>query len=151
MILGAACLVDFVGGRINSVHCVHAYTALETCCRLLAQHTLHLNLLDQVVGGLMHVGEAVYLLAGDVGGSDHQICVLRILCCLVGCCEGVQGRADYRIVYRILYLLAEHPQIEVQLAQGLNILFFGHHSDQNPFSSRLSLKYIFKRKSTCFM
>ncbi len=134
VILGAACLVDLIGGGIDGVHCVHADTSLEAGCGLLAEHTLHLNLLDEVVGGLMHMGETVDLLAGQVGGSNHQILVLRILSSLVRSGKGVQGRADNRIVYRILDLLTEHPQVEVELAKGLNVLFFGHHSDQNPFS-----------------
>ena len=127
VVLGAASLVDLVGGGEYSVHSVHAYAALEAGCSLLTEQTLHLNLLDQVVGGLMHVGEAVDLLAGDVGGSSHQILILRVLSQLVGSGEGVQGRTDNRVVNRILYLLAEHIQIEVQLAQGLNVLVFGHH------------------------
>lgn len=102
-------------------------TQLEAGCSLLTEQTLHLNLLDQVVGGLMHVGKAVDLLAGDVGGSSHQILILRVLSQLVGSGEGVQGRTDNRIVNRILYLLTEHIQVEVQLAQGLNVLVFGHH------------------------
>ena len=127
MVLGAASLVDLVGGGEYSVHSVHAYAALEAGCSLLTEQTLHLNLLDQVVSGLMHVGEAVDLLAGDVGGSSHQILILRVLSQLVGSGEGVQGRTDNRVVNRILYLLAEHIQVEVQLAQGLNVLVFGHH------------------------
>ena len=127
VVLGAASLVDLVGGGEYSVHSVHAYAALEAGCSLLTEQTLHLNLLDQVVGRLMHVGEAVDLLAGDVGGSSHQILILRVLSQLVGSGEGVQGRTDNRVVNRILYLLAEHIQVEVQLAQGLNVLVFGHH------------------------
>ena len=71
VVLGAACLVDLVGGGENSVHSVHAYAALEACCGLLAEQTLHLDLLDQVIGRLMHVGESGDLLAGAVIRSSY--------------------------------------------------------------------------------
>ena len=133
MVLGAASLVDLVGGGEYSVHSVHAYAALEACCGLLAEQTLHLDLLDEVVGGLMHVGESVDLLAGDVGSSGHQIFVLRVLSQLVGSGEGVERRADNRVVNRVLDLLAEHIKVQMQLAKRLNILLFGHHSVWYPF------------------
>ena len=133
VVLGAASLVDLVGGGEYSVHSVHAYAALEACCGLLAEQTLHLDLLDQVIGRLMHVGEAVDLLAGDVGGSGHQIFILRILSQLIGSGEGVQRRTDNRVINRVLNLLAEHVKVQMQLAKRLNILLFGHHSVWYPF------------------
>ena len=133
VVLGAACLVDLVGGGENSVHSVHAYAALEACCGLLAEQTLHLDLLDQVIGRLMHVGEAVDLLAGDVGGSGHQIFILRILSQLIGSGKGVQRRTDNRVINRVLDLFAEHVKVQMQLAKRLNILLFGHHSVWYPF------------------
>ena len=133
VVLGAASLVDLVGGGEYSVHSVHAYAALEAGCGLLTEQTLHLNLLDQVVGGLMHVGEAVDLLAGDVGSSGHQIFILRILSQLVGSGEGIQRRTDHRVINRVLNLLAEHVKVQMQLAKRLNILLFGHHSVWYPF------------------
>ena len=133
VVLGAASLVNLVGGGEYSVHSVHAYAALEACCGLLAEQTLHLDLLDEVIGGLMHVGESVDLLAGDVGSSGHQIFVLRVLCQLVGSGEGVERRADNRVVNRVLDLLAEHVKVQMQLAKRLNILLFGHHSVWYPF------------------
>ena len=71
MVLGAAGLVDLISRGENGVHCVHTNAALEAGCGLLAEQALHLDLLDQVVGRLVHVGEAVDLLAGDVAGRGH--------------------------------------------------------------------------------
>ena len=76
----------------------------------------------------MHVGEAVDLLAGDVRSSGHQVLVLGVLSQLVGSSEGVERGTDYRVIDRIFDLLAEHPEVEVQLAQGFNVLVLGHHN-----------------------
>ena len=127
MVLGAACLVGLIGSGINSICCVHAYTALEAGCSLLTQQTLHLNLLNQIIGGLVQMGKAVYLLTGQVGGCGHQILILRILCQLIGSGKGVQGRTDNRIIHYVLNLLAHAIQIQIQLAQGFDVLFFCHH------------------------
>ena len=133
MVLGAAGFVSLICSREHRVHRVHAHAALEACGGLLAEQALHLDLLDQVVGGLVHMGEAVDLLAGDVGSRSHKVFVLRVLRELIGCGKGIERGTDYRVVDRVFDLLAEHPQVEVQLAQALNILGFGHHSDRFPF------------------
>ena len=128
VVLGAACFIGFIGGGVHSICCVHADTALETSCGLLTKQTLHLYLLNQVIGGLMQMGKTVYLVAGQVGGCSHQIFILRILCQLIGCCERIQGRTNNRIVYHVFYSLAEAIQLQMQLAQRFDVLFFGHHN-----------------------
>ena len=127
MVLGAARFIGLERSRINGVCRVHADTALEARCGLLTEQTLHLYLLNQVVRGLMQVGEAVYLLARQVGGRGHQILVLRILCQRVGRRKRVQRRTNDRVVHYVLDLLAEAVQIEVQLSQGFDVLVFCHH------------------------
>ena len=74
------------------------------------------------------MGEAVDLLTGNVRSCGHQIFILGVLCKLIGCSKGVERGADYRVIHRILNLLAEHPQVQIELTQALNILVFGHHS-----------------------
>ena len=127
MVMGTAGLIDFISRGINRIHSIHANTALEASSRLLAEQTLHLDLLNQVVGGLMHMGETVDLLAGEVRCRSHEVFILRVLCKLIGCGKGVQRGADYRIVYRVFNLLAEHPEVQIQLTQGFNVLVLRHH------------------------
>ena len=44
---------------VHGVDGVHPHAALETCRSDLAQQALHLDLVDQVLGGLVDVGEPV--------------------------------------------------------------------------------------------
>ena len=60
-----------LGGGENSVESVHTDAALEAGSGLLAQQTLHLDLVHQVLGGLMQVGETVDLLTGQAGGGGQ--------------------------------------------------------------------------------
>ena len=129
VVLGAASLVGLERSRINGVCRVHADTALEAGCGLLTEQTLHFYLFDQVIGGLVQMGKAIYLLAGQVGGRGHQIFILRVLCKLVSRGKGVKRRTHDRIVHDVLDLLAEAVQIEVQLSQGFDVLVFCHHKD----------------------
>ena len=129
VVLGAARFIGLERSRINRICCVHADTALEARRGLLAEQTLHLDLLDQIVGGLVQMGKTVYLFAGQVGRCRHQILILRILCELVGSGKGVERRTNDRIVHDVLHLLAEAVQIEVQLSQGFDVLVFCHHKD----------------------
>ena len=76
----------------------------------------------------MNVRETVDLLTCQVRSCSHQIIVFRILCQLIGQCEGIQRRADDRIINRILNLFTKHPQVQIQLSQGLDILIFCHHN-----------------------
>ena len=126
MIVGAILLVNLVGGREDSVEGVHTDAALEAGSGLLAQQTLHLHLVHQVLSGLMQVGEAVDLLAGQAGVNGHQICVLGILCGSIGHSNAVDGGTDHGVIHPVLDFLAEHVNTGVQLAQAFNILLCGH-------------------------
>ena len=53
MVMGAVLLVDLIGGGEDGVEGVHAHAALEAGSGLLAQQTLHLHLVHQVLGGLI--------------------------------------------------------------------------------------------------
>ncbi len=59
VVVGAPGLVGLVGDRVEGVDGVHADAALEAGAGLLAQQALHLDLLGEVLGGLVDVGEAV--------------------------------------------------------------------------------------------
>ena len=129
VILGAASLVRLERSRVNRVCRVHADTALKAGCGLLTEQTLHFYLFNEVVGGLVQMGKTIYFLAGQVGGRGHQIFILRVLCKLIGRGKGVERRTNDRVVHDVLDLLAEAVQVEVQLAQGLDILVFCYHKD----------------------
>ena len=128
MIIRAALFIQLVSRAVNCVHCVHADAALEACRRLLSEETLHLDLLDQIVSALMDVGEAVDLLPGQMRGCSHQIFILRILRQLVCHGKGIQRRTDDRMINRIFNLLAEHPEVQMELSEGLDILVSCHHN-----------------------
>ena len=126
MIVGAVLLVDLIGGGEHGVEGVHAHAALEAAGGLLAQQTLHLHLVHQILSGLMQMSEAVDGVAGEAGFHSHQIGVLRILSQSVGHGHAVDGGADHRVVHPVLDLLAEHVDAGVQLPQGLNVFLGGH-------------------------
>ena len=126
VIVGAVLLVDLIGGGEDGVKGVHAHAALEAGSGLLAQQTLHLHLVHQVLGGLMQVGEAVDGVTGEAGLHGHQLSVLRILSQSVGHGHAVDGGADHGVVHPVLDLLAEHIDAGVQLPQGLNVFLGGH-------------------------
>ena len=128
VVLGAASLVGLKGGGVNCVSGIHADTALEARCGLLAEQTLHFYLFDQVVCGLVQMGKTVYLLASQVGRCRHQIFVLRVLCQLVSRCKRVERRTNDRVVHYVFNLLAEAVQVEVQPPQRVDVLVFCHHN-----------------------
>ena len=128
VVLGAASLVGLKGGGVNCVSGIHADTALEARCGLLAEQTLHFYLFDQVVCGLVQMGKTVYLLASQVGRCRHQIFVLRVLCQLVSRCKRVERRTNDRVVHYVFNLLAEAVQVQVQPPQRVDVLVFCHHN-----------------------
>ena len=128
MVMGAVFFIDFIGGGINGIEGVHAYAALEAAGGLLTQQALHLYLLDQVIGGLVQVGEAVYRMAGQVGGSGHQVLVFGILGQGIGHGYRVDGRTDNGMVHPVINLFPEHIYFRVELAQAFYVFSSSHQS-----------------------
>ena len=122
VVLGAARLVGLVGDRVQRVDGVHADAALEAGAGLLAQQALHLDLLGEVVGGLVDVGEAVDPLAGEVAGGQHEVLVLGLGRELVGHGDAVDAGADERVVDVVVDLLAEQVDLQVQIGEALDEL-----------------------------
>ena len=89
MVGGAVLFVNFIGGGVLGVECIHANAALEAGGGLLAQQALHLHLVPEILGGAMDVGEAVDALAGLGGDHRHQVLILGHLCQVVGHAHGV--------------------------------------------------------------
>ena len=126
MIVGAVLLVHLKGGGEHRVERVHAHAALEAAGGLLAQQALHLHLVDEVLGGLVQVGEAVDGVARQAGLHRHQVGILGVLGQSVGHGHAVDGRADHGVVHPVLNLLPEHIHPGIQFAQALYILLCGH-------------------------
>ena len=81
---GPVLLVDLVGGHVEGVEGVEAHAALVAARRLVGDEAQHLHFPDQVVDGLVDVGEAADLLSRQVALGRHQILVLRHQSQLVG-------------------------------------------------------------------
>ena len=126
MIVGAVLLVHLEGGGEHRVEGVHAHAALEAGSGLLTQQALHLHLVDEVLGGLVQVGEAVDGVAGEAGLDGHEIRILGILGQGVGHGDAVDGGTDHGVIHPVVDLLAEHINAGVQLPQGVNILLRCH-------------------------
>ena len=126
VIVGAVLLVDLIGGGEHGVEGVHAHAALEAGSGLLAQQALHLHLVDQVLGGLVQVGEAVDGVARQAGLHGHQVRILGILGQGIGHGHAVDGGTDHGVIHPVLDLLPEHIHPGLQLAQALNILLCSH-------------------------
>ena len=126
VIVGAVLLVDLIGGGEHGVEGIHAHAALEAGSSLLAQQALHLDLVHQILGGLVQVGEAVDGVAGEAGLHGHQVRVLGILSQSVGHGHAINGGTDHRVIHPVVDLLAEHVDTGVQLAQAVNVLLCGH-------------------------
>ena len=125
-IIGFVLLIGLKGGGIERVERVHAYTALKTGSGFLAEQTLHFHLVYQVLRAVVDMTEAVDLVPGDRRGSGHQILVLGVLREVVGHADRIQRRAQNRVIYRVLNFLAEHVNLQIQLADAFDILFSGH-------------------------
>ena len=95
----------------------------------MAQQPLHLHLLHQIVCGLVQVGKAVDLVAGQAGGGGHQLLILGILGQCVGHGHAVDGGTDHRVIHPVVDLLAEHVHPGVQLTR------------ESMYSSRSSWRY----------
>ena len=137
MILGAVLLVYLIGGAVDGVDGVHAYAALEAGAGGLAQQALHLDLFDEVVGGLVDVGEAVDLFPGEVGGGGHQVLVVGGLGQVVGHLYGGDGGAEDGVIHGVLHLFAKHIHAQVQGPQALDIFITGHQCHSRYFLSFL--------------
>ena len=137
MVLGAVLLVYLIGGAVDGVDGVHAYAALETGAGGLAQQALHLDHFDEVIGGLVDVGEAVDLFPGEVGGGGHQVLVVGGLGQVVGHLYGVDGGAEDGVVHGVLHLFAKHIHAQVQGPQALDIFITGHQCHSRYFLSFL--------------
>jgi hypothetical protein len=90
MVMCAMCLVTLIGRAEYRVECVHSYASLEASRGLLAEQSLHLDLVSQVLCALMNMSKTVYSLS-DVGRHRrHQILILRLLCEIIGHTHGIQ-------------------------------------------------------------
>ena len=114
MIMRAVLLVHFVRGGEHRVERVHTHAPLEAAGRLLAQQTLHLHLVHQVLGGLMQMGKTVYFFTGQIGGNSHQICVFGILSQLISHGHAVDRGADHGVIHPVFNLLAKRVHAGVQ-------------------------------------
>ncbi|MPM24389.1 hypothetical protein SDC9_70871 [bioreactor metagenome] len=126
VIVRAVCLIDLIGRGEHRIEAVHAHAALETGSGLLAQQTLHLHLVDQILRGLMQMGKAVDGVAGQAGLHGHKVRVLGILRQCVGHGHAVDRRSDHRIIYPVFDLLAEHINSGIELAQRVDVLLRCH-------------------------
>ena len=126
MIVGAVLLIDLEGGGEHGVEAVHTHAALEAGRGLLSQQPLHTNLVHQVLGGLMQVGETVDGMPGEAGLDGHQLGILGVLCQGVGHGDAVDRGPDHGMVHPILDLLAEHIYSGLEFPQAFNILLRGH-------------------------
>ena len=122
VVVGAPGLIGLVGDRVEGVDRVHPDTALEARACLLAEQALHLDLLGEVVGRLVDVGEAVDLLAGEVTGGQHEVFVLGLPRQLVGHGDAVDAGADDGMVDVVVDLLTEEVDLQVQIGEGLDEL-----------------------------
>ena len=126
VIVGAIFFVDLERRGIDGVERVHTDAALEAARGLLTEHSLHLDLLAQVVGAHVDVGKAVDLLAGEIAGRDHQAVFAGFCGGIVGGCHAVDGRTDHGVIHPVLDPFAEHVDFGVQFTQRFDILCSGH-------------------------
>ncbi|CAN4071960.1 D-alanyl-lipoteichoic acid biosynthesis protein DltB, partial [Dysosmobacter welbionis] len=126
VIAGAVLLVDLIGGGEHGVERIHTHTPLEAGSGLLAQQALHLHLVNEVLRGLVQVGEAVDGVARQAGLHRHQIGILGVLGQSVGHGHAVDAWPDHGVVHPVLNLLPEHIHPGIQFAQALYILLCGH-------------------------
>ena len=131
VVAGAVLLVNFVRGAVHGVDGVHPHAALETCRSDLTQQALHLDLVDQVLGGLVDVGEPVDGLSGEMGGGGHQRLIIGTLGQIIGHPNGVDRGAEDGIVHGVFHPLAEHVDPQIHGPQALNVFFSGHHCHSN--------------------
>ena len=127
VVLGPAAGVDVRGGDRQGVQGVHPDAALEAAAGEGAEEPPHLALLDQVVGALVDVGEAVDLPAGEVGGCRHELCVFRAMGEIVGQGDRVHRRPDQRVVHNVCDPLPEEVGFQFELSQALLVLASRHH------------------------
>ena len=126
MVVGAVSLVTLIGGGEQGVKGVHAYAALEAGCGLLAAQALHLYLLDEVLGALVDVGEAVDAGAGVGGNHGHQVLILGHLGQVVGHTDGVERRTQNGALGGVIVSLTEHIDLHFDLLNAFDILFACH-------------------------
>ena len=126
VIVRTVLFVDLERRGIDGVERVHTHAALEAGSGLLAQHSLHLDLLAQVVGAHVDVGKAVDLVAGEVAGRDHQAVFAGFCGGIVGGCHAVDGRTDHGMIHPVLDPFAEHVDFGVQFTQRFDVLCSGH-------------------------
>ena len=126
VIVGAVGLVALIGGGEQGVEGIHTHAALEAGGGLLAAQTLHLDLLDEVLGALVDVGEAVDAGAGVGGNHGHQVLILGHLGQVVGHTHGVERRTQNRALGGVIVSLTEHIDLHFDLLNAFDILFACH-------------------------
>ena len=144
MVIRAVLLVDLVGGDVRGVQGVEAHAALETGAGLLPDHAHHLDLFHQVLGALVHVGEAVDLLTGKMGRSGHQVFVLGVEGQFVGQGGRVHVGGGHGIVHDALDLSAVAIYNGMEFPQAVLVLLSIHHGDIPPKNK----SRIFKRSGS---
>ena len=128
VVVGSESLIHFIGGGPDGVESVHTYAALEAGSGLLTHQTLHLHFLDQVVGALMQMAEAVDSFSDEGRIGRHQVFVFLLLGQFVGHGHRIQGRTDDGVVNRVLDTFSEHIDLQVHFLEAFDVLFCCHHS-----------------------
>ena len=142
MVVSAHSLIDLVGDGVGSVHGVEAHAALVAGTGLLGDHAQHLHLLHQIVGGLVDVGEAVDLLAGQVGGGSHQLLVLLHARQGIGHGGGVDVTTDEGMVDECLGIqqLALQIDLDLPVAEAVFIFLGSFHGVSPYFTQSLRMR-----------
>ncbi len=91
VVVGAVLLVALVGHAEHGVGGVHADAALEAAGGHVAAVALHQHLVDQVLGALVKMGEAVDLLAGEGRPHAEQLAARLVVGAVEGGCDGSDG------------------------------------------------------------
>ena len=136
VVVGAHGLVDLVGDAVGGVDGVEADAALVAGAGLLGDRAEHLHLLEEVVGGLVDMGEAVDLVAGEVGGGRHKVSRLRVVGQGVGHGGGVDMAADHGMIDDLIALqqLAHDVDADFPLPQAVLVLLRSFHISRPRFS-----------------
>ncbi len=132
VVAGAELLVHVEGGGEHGIQGIQADAALEAGAAALPEQALHAHLVDQIVGALMQMAEAVDGLAGERGLGGHEIPVLRVLRQFIGERHRVHRGFDIRMRQRVGKKLS--VQVDLQrLAPGeaVAVLLRVHHGHGN--------------------
>ena len=127
MVLGVAAVhfVGFIGNRINGVGGINSHAALDAPSHFAAQKPCHVLLLVQVLRVLMHMGEPVDGMAGQMGRCRQQLGIFGFGCLVIGRADGVE--AIHLDFVHPVYLFAVQVDIAAHPPQAFDILLFCSH------------------------